>query len=79
MFTDEKIGRADGDKLDLSEIQAAVREDPALQNLSAEEREALIQEFEEAKAVKKTRVRINNRASNLDAQNTITRLENEVS
>lgn len=69
----------EGDKVKLPEIQAAVRDDPALQNLSEEEKNVLLREFEEAKAVKKAGVRINNKAANLDAQNTVNCLENEVS
>lgn len=55
-----------------------MKEDPALQNMSAEDKEELIREFEEAKAVKKGGVRINNQAANLDYQYTVTRIESEV-
>lgn len=71
-------GRDEGEKLGLSVIQEAVKEDPTLQNLSPEEEKELVREFEEVKAVKKTGVRISNRAANLDYQQTVTRIENKV-
>jgi hypothetical protein len=77
-LTHEHTGRNQGQKLNLSLLQEAVKADTALQSLSAKETEDLIREFEEGKAVKKTGVRINNQAANLDYQYTVTRVESEV-
>lgn len=77
-LTHKYIDRDPGEKLNLARLQEAVRADPALQNMSAKEEEDLINEYKEARAVKKAGVRINNQAANLDYQSTVTRVESEV-
>ncbi|RXW11727.1 hypothetical protein EST38_g14128 [Candolleomyces aberdarensis] len=71
-------GRAPGQRATLEEIQAAVREDEDLQNMSSGEEDALRQEHDEYRTLKKKGARINNKAATLDAAHVFQHVDEEI-
>ncbi|EKM77184.1 hypothetical protein AGABI1DRAFT_11786, partial [Agaricus bisporus var. burnettii JB137-S8] len=70
--------KAENRHMSLQELQAAVKADPAFENLSEEREKELINALEEEKSVKRTGARISNRAATLDYQSTIERVQQEL-
>lgn len=72
------LGRALGDMIPLKEIQRMVKEDNENFTRSTEDEEVMMKELAEYREEKKKGVCASNRASVLDARQTITRLHREV-
>ena len=70
--------REKGDRLTLKEIQKLVNDDPALQNLSENQKQEFIAELKTYRDTKKTGARASNQAAATDCRGTIDRISGEV-
>ena len=78
MLTSITVDASAGDKLLLEELQEMAKDDPDFQALSKEKRKELIDELEEYRKLKKTGMRVNNRAAAQDVRLTLKRLGNSM-
>ncbi|KAJ3558555.1 hypothetical protein NP233_g11488 [Leucocoprinus birnbaumii] len=71
-------GKPPGERAAPSAIREAVKNDPALANMTDEEKAALKKKFDDEQKKKKNGARINNKAATLDYNHTVDNIENEM-
>ncbi|KAF6751974.1 hypothetical protein DFP72DRAFT_1070675 [Ephemerocybe angulata] len=70
--------RTDGKKHSLAEIRQAIKDDPAMQNLTEEQKDGYIQKVMDFRGLKHTGARAHNKASNLDVASVMKNIHEEV-